>query len=707
MSQRPCIVGVRHHSPACARLVRRRILELRPDRVLIEGPSDFNPLRQQLLLDHQLPIAVFSSLGGQSRSYSPFCDYSPEWVALRTAHEIGAEFLFMDLPPWRVGPDDASLGIASACSPGALARRMGYDSSDALWDAMVEQADEPQLEQQLDEYFQLLRQQVGERDRQREEYMAQAISWACHQGSCLVVCGGFHAPFLEQNWNRYPPHWPALETPAEARAFLVPFSFQRLSSLTGYEAGMTCPQYYQRLWETDWEVAGQECMVAAAEELRRRQQPVSTADLIAAFAQAEGLRRLRGHRRALRCDLLDGLLSALCKEALEVLPPWSCEGPLQPDSHPQLVALLAAFTGTRRGRLCATTPRPPLLWEVEDGLRHFGFQPTRPPRQVVTTVDTDPSRFLRRLEILELPGIQCLADAPETWSLGKHEDFEACLLEASAYGADLKSASAAALQEQAKQWQGARQIAHCLLAAARAGLEDLSQRWLVPLAAELSREVRLEELAPALDSLALTLKVFPRLDPELTLLVAGLERLLWLLEGQLGQPEAAVEAIRVSRDLMRNPQLPRQAGLEVMGRLARHSRPPVRGAALGLVWCLRGQPPELFETLHGVGELGDFLWGLFRLAREEVIGQVPLLKAIHEQVVALEAEDFLRQLPGLRQAFQEFPPRQKEQLALQVAGWLGLEGARELTRSRFDPGLMERAVRLDRALQEEMQRLGW
>ncbi len=59
---------VRHHSPACARLVRRLIHDLRPSRVLIEGPSDFNSRMAELSLPHRLPIAIYSYVrlpGGQ------------------------------------------------------------------------------------------------------------------------------------------------------------------------------------------------------------------------------------------------------------------------------------------------------------------------------------------------------------------------------------------------------------------------------------------------------------------------------------------------------------------------------------------------------------------------------------------------------------------------------------------------------------------
>src|SRR5262245_48640441 len=87
---------VRHHSPAAARLVRELIGLLRPDAVLVEGPSDFNDRLSELWLPHRLPIAIYSFLrvGGwpASRSaYYPFCEHSPEWQAIQAGRERGAD----------------------------------------------------------------------------------------------------------------------------------------------------------------------------------------------------------------------------------------------------------------------------------------------------------------------------------------------------------------------------------------------------------------------------------------------------------------------------------------------------------------------------------------------------------------------------------------------------------------------------------------
>ena len=93
---------VRHHSPAAACLLADLIDSIRPAAVLIEGPSDYNPHLDELLLEHELPIAVYSYFrdpAGQRRgAYYPFSDYSPEWTALDRAWRVGAALRFIDLP---------------------------------------------------------------------------------------------------------------------------------------------------------------------------------------------------------------------------------------------------------------------------------------------------------------------------------------------------------------------------------------------------------------------------------------------------------------------------------------------------------------------------------------------------------------------------------------------------------------------------------
>ncbi|MBO1418353.1 DUF5682 family protein, partial [Streptomyces sp. FH025] len=178
-------LGVRHHSPACARLVADTVRRLRPAYVLVEGPADLNGRLDELALGHELPIAVFSHYRDERRTattWTPLCDYSPEWVALREGRAVGAEVLFVDLPSWHPAFElranryaDAEARYAEATA--RLCERFGTGSVDALWDGLFEVAPADGLAERLDAYFDLVRgdSEADEGDRAREAYMADWV----------------------------------------------------------------------------------------------------------------------------------------------------------------------------------------------------------------------------------------------------------------------------------------------------------------------------------------------------------------------------------------------------------------------------------------------------------------------------------------------------------------------------------------------------
>jgi hypothetical protein len=103
------VVPVRHHSPAIARATAAVIRAVRPRLVLIEGPDDANHLIDALTApDAVAPFALLAYRPPEIKQatadaapqvvFYPFCDYSPELVALRTARELGIEARFCDIP---------------------------------------------------------------------------------------------------------------------------------------------------------------------------------------------------------------------------------------------------------------------------------------------------------------------------------------------------------------------------------------------------------------------------------------------------------------------------------------------------------------------------------------------------------------------------------------------------------------------------------
>lgn len=657
-SGRVRVVGVRHHSPACARLVAQVIAQERPQAVLIEGPSDFNPRLGELLLDHQLPLALYSYAnedGQAAQCWFPLLDHSPEWVALREGRAVGAALRFMDLPHWRYRalPDAQRRTAAQrdtrpryAQVVEHLCRRFGCDGDDALWDHLFESqpadASPDELSRRLDLYFAELRgDEAGTpQDQAREAHMAQWIAWAASSFErVLVVCGGWHKPALERAQPARTASEPEVPQPTDERAagcYLVPFEFRQVDALGGYAAGLPSPMYYQWLWQHGPRPAGDRAVAAMVSRLRRAQVPLSTADLLAFERSAAALAALRGHPVPLRTDLLDALQSAVVKEALEAPAPWSNDRRLGAQHHPVLREALLALTGDGAGRLHGDTPLPPLLHDVHQRLAALDLQIERTPQKLVLdrrrADDTPRAHLLWQLRCLQIGGVQLVeTKAPraarglarelafeEHWRLQQTERWHPDLIEAAVHGATLESAARQALLRRVADAHGdAAVLTQCLMQAIRAGLLDMGQELAQQLRQGIGASHDHGALARAAQSLAAIVEAgFWGDDPrdllEDTLaLMAG--QLLWLLEGRDGagspqQLEADVRAAAVFDTLLRLhlPALDGGFVRQTMARLARSSsKPPaLRGAALGVA----------FQHEALAGAAGDA-----QAARDEVI----------------------------------------------------------------------------------------
>ncbi|MDH6170024.1 hypothetical protein M2282_005194 [Variovorax boronicumulans] len=588
----PHIVGVRHHSPACARLVAERIRTLRPAFVLIEGPADFNERLDELYLPHRLPVAIYSYLSGDDRhhgSWSPFAEHSPEWQALVVAREVGAAVRFIDLPAWHAAfshmenryadvADHAHEERAEAYER-ALTEKLSVQGRDALWDHLFEDGcDVAELAQRLRTYFDHLRgDDAGSQGNQaREQMMARWIAWAMAQptqpgrAQALVVCGGYHAPALARLWPGMPADLPATPEPShestepdeedagtrDAQAplrfgsYLVPYTFKRLDAFAGYASGMPSPAYYQWVWELGPEGAAHRALQYVMQRLREKKLPASTADLMAVHLRAQGLARLRGHEKPLRSDWLDALAGALVKDALDAPLPWTYRGAMRPGTDPVLVQAMDVLAGDTVGRLAPGTPQPPLVAAVQAELAAHGIVLRAQLKlDLLGDADRAKSRVLHRLLILRLPGVRrtqgpklaMSGERTELWSLGEPLEQQAALIEAGAWGASLHDAARARLEDDLRQAQGQiAPLAEGLNQAAWAGLPALSDALLRELQGAIANEARFEALGPALSVLHTLLRHGQTLDmadaPVLRVVIgAGFDRALWLLE-----PPAAV-----------------------------------------------------------------------------------------------------------------------------------------------------------------------
>jgi len=436
-------VPIRHHSPACAWALQHLLRDVQPAAILIEGPDDLTHLlpllqhtqtrtpvallcqarRQRKVKDaegpdadrpdaDQPPVVEQGAPAQETRSsFFPLCDYSPEWVALRTGGALGVPVAWIDLP-WRDKAWDRE-GTDGNAPPGnkshdtarsqmeeryfahsaylqAMAQRMGCVDHQDLWDRLFELRAPSHLvnwQQFFTDVFcwcamarQDYEQEVLEAELSlpRERHMAAHISrWRKEvNGPIVVVTGGFHTPELLRSWKttaaaRKPTEKSSLEDPT---AWLIRYSFERLDALNGYSAGMPSPGYYQQVWDSLQAASSEggnpfanvalDCLTRFAQQTRTQDQfdPVSTALVHAAALQAQRLADLRGNAGPGRQDLLDAMRSCFVKGAMD-------------DGTRGFTAdVRALLGGSRMGDVPPSTGSPPLIEDARRLARAAGIR---------------------------------------------------------------------------------------------------------------------------------------------------------------------------------------------------------------------------------------------------------------------------------------------------------------------------------------------
>ncbi len=337
------VFGIRHHGPGSARSLVAALDDYEPDVVVIEGPADADPLVRWAHSERtRPPVALLAYVVDEpSRAaFWPFAVFSPEWQALRWAarHDVPARFCDLPAAVSLARRSDAQLTLPTdEPEPPArsgrrhvrrdplarLAEAAGYDDPERWWDDVVEsRRDETTIFAELIEAMAELRLELppvdpGEasEEARREAYMRQTIRGVLKVGHrrVAVVCGAWHAPVLT---TPLPPasHDARLLrglAKQKVRTTWVPWTHSRLSTASGYGAGITSPGWYAHLWSApDQPVTRWLTKVAGA--LRGRDLATSSAHVIESVRLAETLASLRGRPLAGLTEVQDATQAVLC-----------------------------------------------------------------------------------------------------------------------------------------------------------------------------------------------------------------------------------------------------------------------------------------------------------------------------------------------------------------------------------------------------------
>lgn len=606
---------IRHHSPACAWHVARLIRETRPSTILVEGPNSFAEFIPTILdRGTKAPIAIYTHFIDTSRkiykpaadepdlgparfaAYYPFCDYSPELVALRAGNEIGARLRFIDLEyadqifaeltsreqlgKPRIESLMRETHLQQSSYLQALAERSGCRDFNEMWDHLFEanfqSRSTESFMREFASYCFFARRDThpawlaADATRAREEAMAASIieerDRLAPGQTMLIVTGGFHSVVLPQLVATGAKR-SSSSASGSIQQSVIRYSFEQLERLNGYAAGMPSPDYYNRLWsrfEEDSATPQVDVATAILVEIgsltRRKdmQQSLSTADEIAALQQAQLLASLRGHAGPTREDLLDGVRSCFVKGSMDA------EGTV-------LMGIVGhVLTGKDIGEVPATAGVPPIVssfrkeaerarLDISDSLKkRLSLEIYRKENHRRT------SRLLHCLTFLDVPFATIVAGPDfvrgtglhriqEHWQYAWSPMTESSLVDAAIYGSTIDEAAANRLREaigqleQQGKGRSANAAVSMLIHACRMGLHRHSDKLLVLITARIAEEPSFVEAVGAAKQLLLLWQSREPLEAHSlkevpALLRASYLRSCYLLTGLSHCPEEALSA---------------------------------------------------------------------------------------------------------------------------------------------------------------------
>jgi hypothetical protein len=749
---------VRHHSPTIARHIAECIRTRKPKIVFIEGPHEAQGMIE-FLIDSKThpPVAIYSSFRDDSAvpappgggiappppRYSvwyPIVSYSPEYLAMSVARQIGAHAVFIDLPHYaRVQSVPVPRRDLDEIAPQStfyqrLAKAAGHRSWDETWDRLFETP-------QKGESFESARRDIAifcaavrattppeslESDGTlaRERFMWWTIRQTLAERNvnpqdAMVVCGGFHI-FLNQNDPEPLPPIPE----GTLSVTVAPYSYFRISQLSGYGAGNRAPRFYELCFDHHSAGIGQDQVVIdyvidVIKEARRRGEMLSSADAIGATQHALMLARLRGRREPVLDDIRDALVTCCCK------------GNPKTDAGNLLDAMDEVNIGTRLGRVTDRIGRLPIISDFYEQLAKLDLEQFAAREKVQAyaldkrqSKDMARSAFLHRLVFLgvEVGGVQREASPfgqsifKEHWKLKWSPKIEASLIERNLHGDTIEVAATTLLRESlGVNAVEAGPACRRLVQAVDMDLPQLVAQAEQSTGHAIDHDDRFHSLADALTSLMLLeryaayrglgkqrlaeliSRCFDRACfavPE----VASVPPEEWdnVVNGLLALAEPVVQRQDLDADLFA-AHVDRAAKVSTM--------PYLRGAFLGVLTEMRRMKPEKLAaelTAYARGGVdqqivaGDFLHGVLRVSRTAILlGASSLVAAVDELIRNAAADTFLNMVPRLRAAFETLHERQRDGVASHVAELYGLKESESLRTLATSVGAAQVMAQLD------------
>lgn len=727
----PVIFGIRHLSPAGACSVRRALDRANPRLVLVEGPGDLNEQMQWLCHpETRYPVAIlaYTRTPPVRTILYPFAWYSPEIQAIRWAQEHQVPCRFMDLPSGvflamgqpeeteENNKEETKKEPAEGSTESVYRRleMLSGEDHDAFWERHFEQvADSDAFQQACNTFGRELRASVADEPQRtaeilvREAYMRRVIQQAVTEGisaeQIFCVCGAFHVAGLETGAPMTDEEVSALPS-ADSTSTLMPYSYYRLSSLSGYGAGNRAPAYFELLWDAlndkGPEQAAYLYFTRLAAAQRKAGNLLSSAEVIEAVRLAQTLAAMRGSRYPVLSDLRDAAITTMghgnfsevsvaaadteIGTKIGFLPEGVSRTSVQEDFYRQLKLLRLEKFRTVQVQQLDLDLREKLTVRSQDA----------------ALIDLRRSFFLHRLRILKIHFAEPLhsrqdnASWGEYWSLRWTPETEIEIVESALLGDTIEGAAAFALKERAEQSPSIAQAAAIFQDAFLCGMPAAAIHALTVLQGLSVDAAALTEVADTAERLSLVVQYgsLRRFDtaPVIPLIKQLYFRACLTLEEACNCDVKAAPAVTEAIGKLNTLQLQHDFldGDRWIALLERVSdRDDLNTRCSGYAMAVLLERGAVDETLlsrevarrlsPGVpAELGaGWFEGLASKNRYALLARLSLWRNLDDYLENLEEDAFRRALVFLRRAFADFTPAEKNDIAENLGELWGVNPA--------------------------------
>lgn len=702
--------GVRHLSPASAYHMYKELEKIKPDIVLIEGPSNINDeIKWFAHKQTKMPAAIlaYTNEAPIKTILYPLAQYSPEYQAIIWSYKNKVKCKFMDLP------SDVFLALRKNeqnennqseqdeteknFSPSVYEQLENFlgQSHEAFWERNFEQIENDFISAS-NEFGKQIRLSENYSDIYnaenciREGFMKRVICQCEKEGfkNIFCVCGSYHVEGIKQINPMTDEQLEALPK-VLSNITLMPYSYYRLSSHSGYGAGNNAPAYFELLWNAiksgNIENASYEYLANIANEQRKQGHMVSAAEVIEAVRLSKSLAQIRQSKYPVLDDLRDAAITCMGHGNFSEIS----------------VSVASTEIGIKIGSLPEGVSRTSIQDDFYRNLKDLKLERYLSPKAQTLELDirenlrvkSERSAFLdlnrsvllHRLRVIGVRFGEIIKNKSawtENWALCWSPEAEIEIVEAALLGETISLAAAFKMKETAENAQSISEAAVVFEDAFLCKIERAAEHALDKIQSLAVDSAAIEEISKTAQSLSNAIRYGDLRQMSTDMIVPLLSKIYLraclILENSCICDDSASKIVMQSMEILNRVQidndfLDENMWIDLINRIA--SRDDINTKCSGFAMATlieRGLIDEKFIAVEvsrrlskGMpAELGaGWFEGLAQKNRYSIIMRISLWRELDNYISSLDDDEFKRALVFLRRAFADFLPNEKSDIS--------------------------------------------